>query len=98
MTTTTTTQIQVPKHGTADGELLRVENLKMHFPITTGAMFRRKVGWVRARKLPVPGGHWALWAEGAELQRLARLRGYARKRRDEPIPAELTTPKARNKK
>jgi DNA invertase Pin-like site-specific DNA recombinase len=58
----------------------------------------RKVGWVRARKLPVPGGHWALWAEGPELQRLARLRGYSRKRRDEPIPAELTTPKVRNTK
>lgn len=58
----------------------------------------RKVGWVQARKLPVPGGHWALWAAGAELKRLARLRGYSRKRRDEPIPAELTTPKVRKKK
>jgi len=58
----------------------------------------RKVGWVQARKLPVPGGHWALWAEGAELKRLSRLRGYSRKRRDEPIPAELTTPKTRKKK
>jgi hypothetical protein len=58
----------------------------------------RKVGWVQARKLPVPGGHWALWAEGAELKRLSRLRGYYRKRRDEPIPAELTTPKTRKKK
>jgi DNA invertase Pin-like site-specific DNA recombinase len=58
----------------------------------------RKVGWVHARKLPVPGGHWALWADGAELKRLSRLRGYSRKRRDEPIPAELTTPKTRKKK
>jgi hypothetical protein len=58
----------------------------------------RKVGWVQARKLPVPGGHWALWAEGAELKRLSRLRGYSRKRRDEPIPADLTTPKTRKKK
>jgi DNA invertase Pin-like site-specific DNA recombinase len=58
----------------------------------------RKVGWVQARKLPVPGGHWALWADGAELKRLARLRSYSRKRRDELIPAELTTPKARKKK
>jgi hypothetical protein len=56
------------------------------------------VGWVQARKLPVPGGHWALWADGAELKRLARLRSYSRKRRDEPIPTELTTPKARKKK
>jgi hypothetical protein len=58
----------------------------------------RKVGWVQARKLPVPGGHWALWAQGAELKRLTQLRGYSRKRRDEPIPAELTTPKTRKKK
>jgi hypothetical protein len=58
----------------------------------------RKVGWVQARKLPVPGGHWALWADGGEVKRLTRLRGYSRKRRDEPIPAELTTPKPRKKK
>jgi hypothetical protein len=55
----------------------------------------RQVGWVQARKLPVPGGHWALWADAAELKRLARLRKYHRTRRDQPIPAELTTPKAR---
>jgi DNA invertase Pin-like site-specific DNA recombinase len=57
----------------------------------------RKVGWVHARKLPVPGGHWALWANDAERKRLTRLRRYARKRRDEPIPAKLTTPKAHKK-
>jgi hypothetical protein len=55
----------------------------------------RKVGWVQARKLAVPGGHWALWAPAAERKRLARLRQYHRLRRDQPIPAELTTPKAR---
>jgi DNA invertase Pin-like site-specific DNA recombinase len=53
----------------------------------------RKVKWVQARKLPVPGGHWALWAAGPELKRLVRLRKYQRTRRDQPIPAELTTPK-----
>jgi hypothetical protein len=58
----------------------------------------RPVGWVPARQLPVPGGQWTLWAAGAELKRLSRLRGYSRKRRDEPIPAEWTTPKARKKK
>jgi len=58
----------------------------------------RKVGWVQARKLPVPGGHWALWAEGAELKRLVRLRGHHRARRDQPLPTELTTPKARKMK
>ena len=58
----------------------------------------RKVGWVRARKLPVAGGHWAIWAAGTELKRLSRLRKYQRTRRDEPIPSELTNPKVRKKK
>ncbi len=55
----------------------------------------RKVGWVQARKLAAPGGHWA---PASERKRLTRLRQYQRKRRDQPIPAELTTPKARNTK
>jgi DNA invertase Pin-like site-specific DNA recombinase len=58
----------------------------------------RKVGWVHARKLSVPGGHWALWADAAEVKRLARIRRHHRARRDQPIPAELTTPKARKTK
>src|ERR671927_1811788 len=45
---TTTSTIQVPKDGTADGELLRVEHLKMYFPITQGIILQRQVGWVRA--------------------------------------------------
>src|ERR1041385_1150163 len=40
--------IQVPTDATADGELLRVENLKMYFPITQGIILQRQVGWVRA--------------------------------------------------
>ena len=58
----------------------------------------RRLGWVHARKLPVPGGHWSLWADQQELKRMTRLRKYQRKRRDQPLPAELTTPKARKKK
>jgi hypothetical protein len=58
----------------------------------------RQLGWVQARKLPVPGGHWAIWAAGSELKRLTRLRRYRRVRRDLPIPAELTTPKAQARK
>jgi hypothetical protein len=58
----------------------------------------RKVGWVQARKLPVAGGHWAIWADSTERKRLARLRKYQRRRRDQPIPAELTTPKVRKQK
>src|SRR6266550_2121014 len=44
----TASPIVVPKDGTADGELLRVEHLKMYFPITQGIILQRKVGWVRA--------------------------------------------------
>jgi DNA invertase Pin-like site-specific DNA recombinase len=80
------------------GEWL-LTDLARHLGMPSATLHRwRKVGWVHARKLPVPGGHWALWAEGAELKRLSQLRGYSRKRRDEPIPAELTTPKTRKKK
>jgi len=45
---TTTSPIQIPKDGTADGELLKVQNLKMYFPITQGIILQRQVGWVRA--------------------------------------------------
>src|SRR5262245_42733873 len=44
----TTAPITVPANGTADGELLRVDNLKMYFPITQGIILQRQVGWVRA--------------------------------------------------
>src|SRR4030088_3509113 len=44
---TSASPIQVPKDGTPDGELLRVENLKMYFPITQGIILHRQVGWVR---------------------------------------------------
>jgi hypothetical protein len=58
----------------------------------------RRLGWVQARKLPVPGGHRAIWATGPERKRLTRLRQYRRVRRDQPIPAERTTPKAQTRK
>jgi oligopeptide transport system ATP-binding protein len=45
---TTTSPISVPTDGTADGELLKVQNLKMYFPITQGIILQRQVGWVRA--------------------------------------------------
>src|ERR671933_147223 len=45
---TTTSPIQVPANGTTDGELLRVEHLKMYCPITQGSILQRQVGWVRA--------------------------------------------------
>jgi len=55
-----------------------------------------RAGWVRARKLPTPGGHWAIWADAGELDRMARLRTCPRGWSDEPVLAELTKPKARD--
>jgi Recombinase zinc beta ribbon domain len=52
----------------------------------------RKVGWVRARKLAVAGGLWAIRATGPERHRLARLRRYQQRKPNQPIPADLTTP------
>src|SRR5579884_2024313 len=45
---TSTSPVVTPQNGTADGELLRVQNLKMYFPITQGIILQRQVGWVRA--------------------------------------------------
>ena len=71
-------------------------DLARHLGMPSATLHRwRKVGWVQARKLPVPGGHWALWADAAALKRLAQLRGHHRARRDQPLPPERTTPKAR---
>jgi DNA invertase Pin-like site-specific DNA recombinase len=80
------------------GEWL-LTDLARHLRMPSATLHRwRKVGWVHARKLPVGGGHWALWADAAELKRLVRLRGHQRPRRDQPIPSELTTPKKRKQK
>lgn len=54
-----------------------------------------RVGWVHARKLPTPGGHWAVWAEADERERLARLRACPRGWSDEAVLAEMTKPKPR---
>src|ERR1700704_240721 len=45
---TSASPIKIPTNGTADGELLRVEHLKMYFPITQGIILQRQVGWVKA--------------------------------------------------
>jgi DNA invertase Pin-like site-specific DNA recombinase len=52
----------------------------------------RKLGWVRARKLPQAGGRWAIRASGPERQRLARLRRYQQAKPNQKIPKELATP------
>ena len=49
------------------GEWL-LTDLARHLGMPSATLHRwRRVGWVHARKLPVPGGHWALWADAAEL-------------------------------
>jgi DNA invertase Pin-like site-specific DNA recombinase len=52
----------------------------------------RKVSWVRARKLPMPGGHWAIWADRTELKRMARLRQFRRSWLVKSPPLDLITP------
>jgi DNA invertase Pin-like site-specific DNA recombinase len=80
------------------GEWL-LTDLARHLGMPSATLHRwRQAGWVHARKLPVPGGHWALWADAREIQRLTRLRRHHRARRDQPLPSELTTPKARKTK
>jgi hypothetical protein len=55
-----------------------------------------RVGWVQARKLPTPGGHWVIWADADELDRMRRIRTCPRGRSDEPMFAQLTKPRARD--
>lgn len=38
----------VPRGGSLGDEILRVENLKVHFPVTKGIVFQKKVGSVKA--------------------------------------------------
>jgi DNA invertase Pin-like site-specific DNA recombinase len=52
-----------------------------------------RVGWVNGRKLDVPGGHWAVWADAEEIARLKQLRAHKRSWSDEPHRVKLTTPK-----
>src|SRR5918912_1468571 len=47
MATDTTASARQTTNG-QDNMLLRVENLKMYFPITQGIILQRQVGWVRA--------------------------------------------------
>jgi DNA invertase Pin-like site-specific DNA recombinase len=55
----------------------------------------RRVGWVHSRKLDEPRGRWVLWADGAELERLSRLRNCPKTWDNQPLLKELTIPKER---
>jgi DNA invertase Pin-like site-specific DNA recombinase len=52
-------------------------------------------GWVHARQLSGPQGHWILWADTEEVQRLKQLRSCNRNWFNQPQAAELRTPKPR---
>ncbi len=55
----------------------------------------RRRGWVRARKLPVAGGPWVLWADEEERTRLRQLRRTPRGWSEEAeARTRLTQPKA----
>jgi len=58
----------------------------------------RKAGWLRARKLSVVGGLWAIWATGPERRRLARLRRHQQTKPNQEIPEELKTPASTNRR
>ena len=75
------------------GEWL-LSDLARELNMPTATLHRwRQVGWVHARKLPVPGGHWAIWADRKELKRMTRLRQFRRGWLVKSPPLELTTPK-----
>lgn len=74
------------------GEWL-LADLACHLGMPQTTLHRwRKAGWVRARKLSLPGGPWAMVASGPERRRLARLRRFQGQKPNHPIPEELTTP------
>ena len=89
-----------PRGLSAKGLLRRSEWLltdlarELNMPAATLHRWR-KVHWIHARKLPVRGGHWALWANKEELIRLRRLRQFRRSWEVKSPPIALTTPKAR---
>lgn len=51
--------------------------------------------WVHARQLPGPQGHWILWADAEELERLKQLRSCNRDWFNQPQAAELRKPAPR---
>ena len=91
-----------PTALSADGLLKKGEwllsDLARELSMPAATLHRwRKAGWVRARKLPIPGGHWALWAPSAELTRLTKLRTHQKAGGHTSIDPQLTTPQVRKK-
>jgi DNA invertase Pin-like site-specific DNA recombinase len=92
----------VEPDGQQTGALLKPEewllgDLARHLGMPATTLHHwRKLGWVRARKLDLPNGPWAIWASGNERKRLGRLRRHQDRKPNHPIPADLTTPEAEN--
>jgi DNA invertase Pin-like site-specific DNA recombinase len=84
--------------GLRTGEcLLGALARELNMPAVTLHRWRR-AGWLRARKLPMPGGPWAVWAPKDERKRLANLRRHQTTQFNQPIPKELTTPRTAARK
>ena len=85
-------------HGTTVADALKrgewlLADLARHLGMPTATLHHwRKAGWVRARKLKVPAGLWAIRATGAERRRMARLRRFQQRHPNKSIPVALTTP------
>jgi DNA invertase Pin-like site-specific DNA recombinase len=79
-----------------DEWLLRDLASHLRMPVVTLHKWR-KAGWLRARKLEIPGVLWAVSASAAERKRLARLRQHQTTKLNQPIPEELKTPLPQSK-
>jgi hypothetical protein len=86
-------------HGEPAARALRkgerlLDDLGRHLGIPPATLHHwRKAGWLHARKLPVPGGLWAVVATGDERRRLARLRRHQRAKPNQEVPEDLKAPR-----
>ena len=70
-----------------------LSELATHLKMPVETMHRwRRVGWVSSRKVAEVGGHWAIFADQKELERLQDLRAYRRGWGEQKTPTRLTTP------
>jgi Recombinase zinc beta ribbon domain len=78
----------------ADEWLLADLARKVGMPTVTLRLWIRW-GWVHARRLPLPNGPWAIWADDEELARMRQLRQCSRASSAAQSWRALTTPKPR---
>ena len=65
--------------------------VELKMPVATMHRWVR-VGWVRAHKVTLARGQWAIYADALEIDRLIKLRDYRRGWGETKTPVELTTP------